>query len=152
MTSLETFPSTCSEGAPHGRGVPHMIDARHKANKAIYIYSASRGWILYPWTGIGEIRGGREREGTTRRENIAERRTARLSIRENRTIPYDRFVRLIRARSHKMTLARSSGPLRRTPSPLPPHPWHRGAREATPENYCCPYTFVRISKLGPGVE
>lgn len=66
-------------------GACHMIDARHKANKAIYIYSASRGWILYPWTAPERYRKGRERE--RRRENVAERRTAWLSIRKNRNIP-----------------------------------------------------------------
>lgn len=48
-------------------------------------------------------------------------------------------MRLIRAGSHKVTLARSSARA----------PVVSCAREATPENYCSPYTFVRTAELGP---
>lgn len=51
-------------------------------------------------------------------------------------------MRLIRARSHKMTLARSSA-RHAVPAPL-----YR-PREATPGNYCSPYTFVRTAELEP---
>lgn len=71
------------------------------------------------------------------------RRTERLSIRKNRNTR-DRFVRLIRARSHKMTLVRSSA-RHAVPAPLV----LSRAREATPENYCSPYIFVRTAELGP---
>lgn len=46
--------------------MPHDRRQVQGANKAIYIYSASRGWVLYPWTGL-EIRKESERRREKRR-------------------------------------------------------------------------------------
>lgn len=88
MTSLEMFSSASGKGAPAGRAA---WSTPSRANKVIYIYSASRGWILYPWSGLEryeERERGREprRARERRRENVGEKKTARLSIRKNRNI------------------------------------------------------------------
>lgn len=67
-----------------------MIDARHKANKAIYIYSASSGvdFISPDKHGRNAARKRRKREKEAEeKRGEKEKRTAQLSIRKNRNLP-----------------------------------------------------------------